>query len=418
MPEFDRNLEREIAVKRIFTPGSPINQLDLFAGRLEQIEAIVGAIVSVGQHAIVYGERGVGKTSLAHILEAIFQRLGNKNEKFRFFVTNCDTDTEFSALWRRILREIELKVALQEQDNTLDSNSEEKSPILTLAHFLNEAQINPDDIRILFDKQDFSTVIILDEIDRIERQHTRRLLADTIKSLSDHASNVTIILIGVADAVETLIQEHESIERSLIQIHLPRMANGELSEILDKRLSTLELVMDDDAKQAIVMLSKGLPHYVHLLGQHAALECLKSDRNRIISRDVEEAVDNAIRDTNRSVKSRYYSAIRSSRETLYEDVLLSCALSETNDLGYFTASEVKSHLSWLKEKPYEISAFARHLRDFSSKKRANILERVGETRNYQYRFANPLMQPFAVMKGIQNQKIDLEVLTRVLGFDT
>jgi hypothetical protein len=54
----------------IFTPGAPINEKDLFAGRSEQVEKIIDAVSQRGCHAILYGERGVGKTSLSNMISA------------------------------------------------------------------------------------------------------------------------------------------------------------------------------------------------------------------------------------------------------------------------------------------------------------------------------------------------------------
>jgi replication-associated recombination protein RarA len=53
---------------QVFSPTSPIIARDLFFGRYEQIEKIVDSINENGQHIILFGERGVGKTSLANII--------------------------------------------------------------------------------------------------------------------------------------------------------------------------------------------------------------------------------------------------------------------------------------------------------------------------------------------------------------
>jgi hypothetical protein len=49
---------------------------------------------------------------------------------------------------------------------------------------------------------------------------------------------------------------------------------------------------------------------------------------------------------------------------------------------------------------YEIAAFSRHLNDFCAKERGPILEKRGYRRRYRFRFLNPLMQPYVLMKGI------------------
>lgn len=51
----------------LFTPGAPIDEVALFAGRQNQIEKVRDTVLSKGRHALIFGERGVGKTSLASI---------------------------------------------------------------------------------------------------------------------------------------------------------------------------------------------------------------------------------------------------------------------------------------------------------------------------------------------------------------
>ena len=43
-----------------FSPGAPIDELDLLAGRTAQIDRMLDTVAQRGQHAILYGERGVG----------------------------------------------------------------------------------------------------------------------------------------------------------------------------------------------------------------------------------------------------------------------------------------------------------------------------------------------------------------------
>jgi hypothetical protein len=48
----------------------------------------------------------------------------------------------------------------------------------------------------------------------------------------------------------------------------------------------------------------------------------------------------------------------------------------------------------------DIPNFARHLKQFSEQQRGNVLVREGETRRIRYRFANPLMRPYIIMRGV------------------
>lgn len=65
-------LREEIAT--VFSPGAPIDEGELFAGRPDQIRELIDAGSQRGQHAIVFGERGVGKTSLANTFTKFMHR--------------------------------------------------------------------------------------------------------------------------------------------------------------------------------------------------------------------------------------------------------------------------------------------------------------------------------------------------------
>lgn len=297
----------------------------------------------------------------------------------------------------------------------LDNSSKMDQRKFTLDQFLPEGEIRPDDIRMVLQQFPISLIIILDEVDRIDDMKVRQLLADTIKAFSDHSLLTTLILVGVADTVSNLIGDHASIERALVQIQVPRMDHNELSQLLDLCLNQLNIEITDEARNSILVLSKGLPHYAHLLGMHATEQALSHERKSIIHTDIEYAVDKAILESTQTLRHSYFSATPRTRNSLYPDVLLACALSDTNPLGFFDATEIKLQLSDLKGKNYEVRAFTKHLTAFSSEK-YKILERVGDARSYQYRFINPLMQPFILMKGIQDEKVSYKKLRRSYGF--
>ena len=54
--------------KQQFTPFRPIQLVELFKGRKEIVQRVVGELQSPGRHVILYGDRGVGKTSLANLI--------------------------------------------------------------------------------------------------------------------------------------------------------------------------------------------------------------------------------------------------------------------------------------------------------------------------------------------------------------
>ena len=54
-------------VLETFTPGPAINEVAQFAGRKATIQRLQDIAIERARHAIIFGERGVGKTSLSNI---------------------------------------------------------------------------------------------------------------------------------------------------------------------------------------------------------------------------------------------------------------------------------------------------------------------------------------------------------------
>jgi ATP-dependent Clp protease ATP-binding subunit ClpA len=47
----------------ILFDGAPIDEEDLFAGRANEVRRIIEAVFAKSKHAVLFGEKGVGKTS-------------------------------------------------------------------------------------------------------------------------------------------------------------------------------------------------------------------------------------------------------------------------------------------------------------------------------------------------------------------
>ena len=61
-------------------------------------------------------------------------------------------------------------------------------------------------------------------------------------------------------------------------------------------------------------------------------------------------------------------------------------------------------------RPYEIAGYTQHLTSFADDVRGAVLQRIGQPRRYRFRFRNPLIQPFVVMKGLSQGLIGAEDL--------
>jgi len=255
-------------------------------------------------------------------------------------------------------------------------------------------------------KENELPIIVIDEFNEIDDDYTSVLVSNNVKALSDSISKVTIVIVGVADNVSDLLKGHRSIERCTEEIPMPRMAVGERRELLDRRLARLGMQISGDARWKIINLSKGLPAYVHTLGKYAVYSALQERRLLISEQDVDNAINEGLQSSQQSLKDSYEAATHSNNtRAQFRHLLTACALARVDDAGFFMPAAVREPLSGILKRSVHIANFQDTLRDFAET-RGQILERVGEPRSYRFRFRNPGMQPYVIMRGIRDNVID------------
>jgi Cdc6-like AAA superfamily ATPase len=382
----------ELELRALFTPAAPIDEEKLFAGRNSQIRQLLEAAIEKSKHAVLFGERGIGKTSLANVF---WKRFSKRLQSIIAARAQADPSDNFTSLWVKALRELKA---------TAESIGRgELIPIST-----DHEVLSPDDVRLELQKcrPNAIPILIIDEFDKLDDRNAIQLTANTIKALSDYSVNCTIVIVGVAENLADLIEEHESIKRCLVQIPLERMNDGELREIISSRLAQVPMSITDDAIRSIVLLARGLPFYVHTLARWAAISATDRRRLEIGRNDVSAAMQTFIEETDQSFYDEYKKATHSNQPgNLFTQVLLGCAMASTDDNGFFTPSNVVEPLSEILGRSIEIANFQRHLAEFISEERGKILIRRGMERQYRFRFRDPMMQPYLLIRGIREGMI-------------
>lgn len=205
----------------VLRPSRPIDEERLLAGRVDQLDSLVSVARRIGFHAVVYGERGVGKTSLAATAQSILT-----SERLTVRV-NTDPTSTFSSLWSAIAAEVEISYLSSGQER-VDDHLVQAVQALRVVGESPSAALGA--LRILSARR--PTFLVIDEFDKAQDDELREQMANLIKALADKAVPCTLTLVGVSDTVGELIGEHESIRRNLRQIHMPRMNREELRDVL------------------------------------------------------------------------------------------------------------------------------------------------------------------------------------------
>jgi Cdc6-like AAA superfamily ATPase len=399
-----------LRLSNVFQPSAPINSDRLFMGRTAQVRAVVDAINQPGRHAILFGGRGVGKTSLGKILP---KKLHTEElvPIICPYVT-CDSTDDYASIWRKAF--IEIRYQVEGADAQAAHDQEEIDPLTDPS----TAWV-PFEVRRALEPfaSEGLLYVVFDEFDKLEETSTCQMMADTIKLFSDHAVPATLIVIGVADNATGLIKEHQSIDRCLAQIPMPRMPRHELEEIVDTGLRQVGMSIAKDALHEITGLSKGLPTYVHLLALHSSREALDARHLDVRLENVKGAIKIAISHSEETIRAEYDKATFSSRETLHADVLLACAMARTDEYGRFVPNDVCGPMKIVTGQEYKSDRFSTHLKQFCTPDRGTVLRMTGSEYRWRYQFRNPLLQPFVLMKGLDAKRITEEQLNLNSGDD-
>lgn len=374
----------------VFSPTAPIKKQDFFSGRINQLEKVCDAANEFGQHAIVYGERGVGKTSLANIMTESLTNL------YPIKIT-CNKKDTFSTLWLQAFQKIQFATTT----DGIGFKPENKKSVQNLQKALNpkSESFQFDVLNQLNSLSNLKFLFIFDEFDNITDQEIRESFADLIKSFSDNNTNTTIVLVGIADDIDSLIGEHQSLERCLKQIKMPRMSNAESEQIIEKGLSRLEIQISENIKNSIVEFASGFPHYIHLLCKYGAKELIENNKTEFTKAYLDIAIKKGIENTNEQLKSSYRkAAVTSSTSYKWINILYACALSPLDNYNCFEKAQILKNYNKLTGKSVKGDSISYNLKQLCTEERGEILKKIGKGLNSRYRFTNPMMRAFIKLK--------------------
>ena len=328
-------LQARLLLRDVFTPAQPVTERARFAGRLGVLAKVIEIIEEQRSHLVIYGERGIGKTSLVHILADIA-----RDSRYHVVYASCGAYTRFDNTFRAVLSEIP-QLYLQ---NVSPTGPEAESGA-TLADKLPDGEFDARELGDICTQITGTRVlVILDEYDRITDPLFRQSVAELIKNLSDRAARVQLILTGVASNLQELIGYIPSIRRNVIGLPMPRLAEPEVRALIAIGEDAANVTFDEQAVRMIVLLSNGSPYLVRLLCHHASMMALDEERMTVELVDIWAGLDKIVDEAESRTAPRNAEIVQHLFEQDRRLCLGAAARAASTPDGWFSSGQVMRNM--------------------------------------------------------------------------
>jgi SpoVK/Ycf46/Vps4 family AAA+-type ATPase len=395
---FGLDREQKIAtsgVRNIFTPHQPISEIDLLLGRQAEVQSLVQTLNTPGQHVLLYGERGVGKSSLANVVSTLLRIMIDTT----IFVKRCDQSDTFESILLQPLAEVGADLTLTQ----VDSESTKKAGVdlkaikgekarAVVSSYQAHHTLSPSTVAEA--AADLSALLVVDEADAIGNSEDRRKLAELIKLLSDSGSKFKVMVVGIANTGAELTAAHPSVQRCLKETKLERMDRSELREIVETGSGKANITFSSRVIDSIVEMSSGYPHFTHLIALKCAENAVAADRTYIDETHLSEALGLAVRDAEGTLKREYDDAVRSYATGMYGEIVTAAAVLSTEE---FSAASLRESIERRTGKPITQGSLNSYLQRLVSDDGSSILRRKAKG---VYCFSDPRMPSYARMNAV------------------
>lgn len=383
-------------VREIFTPFSPIKDAECLSGREEEISSIYSSLNTPGQHALIYGERGIGKSSLANVIAQMVK----DSLDYRIFFKRCSSQDNFLSIVSDMLSSKGYDTSCMESIKEIVGAGQAKIGLDLLGASLNSTRRNQEKIDLNSKLSSPSWVasllkderflLVLDEMDLIDKNSEKEKVAVFLKHLSDSDSKLKILIVGVGDTGKDLIANHKSVERCINEIYLKPIKVSALKNIVHVGEVKLGIDFDDEVVDDMVDISGGYPHFVHLIALKCTEDAIVDKKNRISAVELSEGLKKSSKSSEGQFRRVYEEAIRHNAE-VSKKVILAASLCHPKG---FMVREITEMLSQVVDPNLPKSSITNCLARWSTQAQSGLLVRVSRG---QYKFSDPRIMSYVKM---------------------
>lgn len=396
----------------VFTPGQiPIRPTNVYAARGDA-EALFRKSLGRGLIPLIYGEYGVGKTSMArHVMR-------DAESENRLVNIESVAEKSLQDVFSRCLEKLGYSVTTKRIDGATNSKSLEQSGQAeanagwikaviaskrvqgaTTSQQIEEQFIvtSPTDSKIVEICEEAGVVLLIDELHRANAAFN----ADLSKFLKifGNAScrRFRIVLLGTSSDASKLVSSDPGIDRLLQEVHLKAMTPAESEYVVSKGMTDLAISISAQVQNRLVRTCVGSPSILQYLALETAEAAFSRDPRTTQMSDVEAALKAFVETKEARLNKSYVAAIESVGEIRYRKQILR-AMAECED-EYVTMEMIRARVSANVGKEIPSTALSGALRSLKEEQFGSVLSDVerpdggGRLANYTT-FKDPALKAF------------------------
>lgn len=322
-----------LRLNEVVSPARPIRSVQHLMGRDEELKIISQALYQAGRHIFIFGDRGVGKSSLG--ATAAYQYQSADAEPI--FVSGSVDDT-FKSIIANIANQAlgrsRLETTKQTKNISIEwrglkwGNGVEISAVDIAAQIMSVGDAT-ELLKQVAVRHSEKPVVVVDEFDAIKDADERNKFASLLKQLGDQSVNLKFIFTGIGATLDDLLGAHPSAFRQLETVSLLRLSWEGRKEIVVRAAEAFGLEINDNTNWRIAIVSDGFPYYVQLITEKMLWESFNDPANveQMGAEIYQLGLRRAIQSINAELKRPYEQAVIH-RDPTYENVLWATADGE------------------------------------------------------------------------------------------
>ncbi len=378
--------ERHARIDATFTPNSPVTRRELFAGRTQALQQLLELAAQPGRHAVVFGERATGKTSLATIIPEFF------DGAMGLVCVTAEAGDTFTTLWRRAAESV--RTSMRRGERGLASSPYPSDTPTTIGRD-GEATVAEAAGLLARLSARAPAWIVFDAFERVSDATTRLRMRELAEATVAGAPGATLVFAGSGQAGDDLM----SPSASLVPVHVTRLTNDESVECVLRALRQVAIVADDVVVERIAVLANGLPHAVQALAQGAAHDAASAGSGHLESLNLDAGMRAVLTGSPHDVREAYEQATVRARRGIYPEILLACALAPRDGHGNFRVADVCDAVTRIVQR--EVRGLTNQVSALTEAGRGAVLVKQGAAKAARYRFVDPRLEPYILMRGLE-----------------